>query len=69
MKSKMKKVFIGIALLATVAVFSSCKKECTCTTYMGGIKMPSITIEDDQFEGKCSDMSEEEVLGIEVKCK
>ncbi len=64
----MKKVFIGLALVVSVAAFSSCKKQCKCTTYIGGIATATKIMESDEIQGECSDMSEN-LFGMEIKCK
>lgn len=69
----MKKVLCVIAAVAMVAVFAtSCKKDCTCKTYMNGKETASITIHADQLEAqgiKCADMSSAELDGVGVTCK
>lgn len=39
----MKKVFLALAIIASVACFSSCKKTCSCTVTVLGV---STTIDD-----------------------
>ncbi|NDV46515.1 hypothetical protein D0T49_05595 [Paludibacter sp. 221] len=66
----MKKVFLTIAVIACVGAFSSCKKECTCKSYVAGEEIASTIV--DKEKGKCSDMNESStILGItaELKCK
>lgn len=53
----MKKVFLAIAVVAAVACFSSCKKNCVCNatyTIMGEtMKVGPMTIEDQK---NCDDV-------------
>ena len=54
----MKKVVLALAVIATVAMFGSCKKTCTCKTYLAG-ELQSTT-EDVELSGdykKCADMN------------
>lgn len=55
----MKKVFLALAVMATVACFSSCSKNCTCTTWFNGEKTGTKEISKDNLkEGqKCKDLS------------
>lgn len=66
----MKKVFLALAVIATVACFSSCNKKCTCTV---GNVSAEYDLEDLQttyaYAGitidKCSDVT---ISGV-VECK
>ena len=53
----MKKTLLALSILATVAMFSSCNKHCTCKTYLNGTVIS--TTEDIEVESgkKCSDMN------------
>lgn len=52
----MKKLFLSLAVVGMMAVVTtSCTKECTCTTYMDGVKQTSATGEAK----KCADLNEE----------
>jgi len=53
----MKKIVLALAVVATVACFSSCKKTCTCKTYLLG--QVTATAEDVELgdNDKCSDMN------------
>jgi len=67
----MKKInYLVLTLVMVVAMgFVSCKKECTCNTYLDGVKMGETTT---KVKGKCSDLdTRSEVMGTvsEVKCK
>lgn len=55
----MKKLFVLLAVVAMATAFTSCKKDCTCTTSstMTGIADIVTTVED--YDGKCSDMNTE----------
>lgn len=75
----MKKIFLALAAIVTVACFASCDKTCSCTTYAGGSstesefdlqelqdKYPDLNIK------KCSDLNTKvEVAGIAagMECK
>ena len=54
----MKKVVLALAVIATVACFSSCNKKCTCRTYVTGTvqKTEEIVLDKEQYK-KCSDMT------------
>ena len=71
----MKKLLAVLAVVAFCASFTSCSKDCKCTTTVNGVsKETTITKETMDASGidKCSDMnSSAEVLGIktEVSCK
>lgn len=57
----MKKVVLALAVVATVACFSSCTKTCVCTT---GMTSTETTIKS----GKCSDLNTSTtVLGVTTK--
>ena len=55
----MKKVFLALAVIATVACMTSCNKKCTCRTYVAGVV--ATTTEDVELDkdtySKCSDMN------------
>ncbi len=53
----MKKLLCAVAVLATVAAFTSCNKKCTCKTYASGVVVT--TTEDVELEKgkKCKDMN------------
>lgn len=54
----MKKVFLALAVIATVACLSSCKKTCTCTTYAAGAVVTTTEVSLENYEGvkKCSEL-------------
>jgi hypothetical protein len=54
----MKKVLLALAVIATVACFSSCKKTCSCTTYAAGSVVSTTEVDLSKYEGvkKCSDL-------------
>lgn len=54
----MKKVVLALAVIATVACFSSCNKTCTCKTYAAGVVMKTVEgdLDKDTYK-KCSDMN------------
>lgn len=57
----MKKVVLALAVIATVACFSSCTKTCVCTN---GVTSTETTIKS----GKCSDLNTStSVAGVTVK--
>ena len=51
----MKKVFLTLAVIATVACLSSCNKKCACKTYVAGVVIN--TTEDIEIDKgkKCAD--------------
>lgn len=54
----MKKVVLALAVIATVACFSSCKKTCTCKTYADGqVVQTASEIELEKSFKNCSEMS------------
>lgn len=62
----MKKVILTLAAFAVVICMSSCKKTCTCKTYVAGIAgaETEVDLDKDNFK-KCSDMNTVvEVAGI-----
>lgn len=64
----MKKVLLALAVVAMAASFSSCKKDCKCTTYTNGVEVGSVT----EKTKNCSDLeSKTEMMGVttEVKCE
>lgn len=71
----MKKVFLALAVIATVACMASCKKTCTCTTTVMGVSVED-EIDLDQMNEKygvdvkkCSDMNSN-VAGVgTIVCK
>ena len=55
----MKKVFLALAVIATVACFSSCNKTCSCTTYALGQQIGNpVEVDLSNYEGvkNCSDL-------------
>jgi hypothetical protein len=54
----MKKVLLALAVIETVACFSSCKKTCSCTTYAAGAVVSTTEVDLSKYEGvkKCSDL-------------
>lgn len=57
----MKKVVLALAVIATVACFSSCSKTCSCTN---GVTTTETTIKN----GKCSDLNTSTTMaGVTVK--
>lgn len=48
----MKKVVLALGVIAMVACFSSCKKDCKCVTKVNGVEMGSVT----EKSKKCSDL-------------
>ena len=71
----MKKLLAVLAVVAVGFAFTSCKKDCKCTTTVAGMTTETtVTKEAMDAAGidKCSDMnSSAEVMGIktEVSCK
>ena len=52
----MKKVFLALAMIASVACFTSCNKSCTCTMYIAG--NVAYTNDDvDPGDNKCKDLN------------
>ncbi|MGI6411604.1 MAG: hypothetical protein ACOX0V_10300 [Bacteroidales bacterium] len=63
-----KTIFIALALVGIALLgFTSCSKECTCTTYIDGKEISSVTFEKEKGT-KCSD-GNQKVLNTEIKCK
>lgn len=69
----MKKVLLALAVVATVACFSSCNKKCTCLVYAAGVSTEEeFTLDElnDQFNTdykKCSDLNTVvEVMGVKA---
>lgn len=54
----MKKVFLTLAAMAVIVCMSSCKKTCTCKTFVAGIASAEteVDLDKDKYK-KCSDMS------------
>lgn len=55
----MKKVFLALAVIATVACMASCNKTCTCKTYAAGVVVTTtedVELDKDTYK-KCSDMN------------
>ncbi len=55
----MKKIVLALAVIATVACFSSCNKHCTCKTYVAGVVTTTtedVELDKDTYK-KCSDMN------------
>ena len=69
----MKKVFLALAVLATVAVMTSCEKKCSCdVTILGSTtnyEYSRAELEDKYGVtiDKCSDMNTE-IAGQTIKC-
>ena len=69
----MKKVFLALGVIATVACFTSCQKTCTCKTYANGVLVS--TQEDVEVSDgkKCSDLNaiiiEDEAHLTGTKCR
>lgn len=56
----MKKIVLALAVIATVACFSSCTKMCTCKTYVFGNVQENLTEEielNTEKFSKCSEMN------------
>ena len=75
---KMKKIVLAVALVAMVGCFASCKKTCTCTTFVGGIASTTNEVELSELQEnnsnikKCSDANTVvEVAGVKagMECK
>ena len=69
----MKKVLLALAVVATVACFSSCNKKCNCKVYVNGISSEQELSIDELNEKynldikKCSDMNNVvEVGGVKM---
>lgn len=69
----MKKVFLALALVATVACFSSCNKKCNCLVYVAGVSTEEEFTLDELNEKfntdykKCSDLNNVvEVMGVKA---
>ena len=59
----MKKVVLALAVIATVACFSSCTKKCSCKDSLTGT-----TTESTIKSGKCSDLnSQTSNMGVTIK--
>ncbi len=70
----MKKVLLALAVIATVACFSSCKKTCTCTTYAAGsvVSTNEVSLENYDNVKKCSELplnNYSEALQTGIKCE
>lgn len=69
----MKKVFLALAVIATVACFTSCSKTCTCKTAAGEVEYKlddlNAALKQAGFKEvkKCSDKIEWEQEGITVE--
>lgn len=55
----MKKVVLALAVIATVACFSSCSKNCSCKVWLNGNVQSTYEVSKDKLpEGKkCKDLS------------
>ena len=53
----MKKVLVLLAIVAFVACFTSCDKECVCRTYAAGIVVDTDDDVDLESGKKCSDLN------------
>lgn len=61
----MKKVFLALAAIATVACMVSCNKTCTCKTYALGVVVTTtedVELDKDSYK-KCSDMNTVVMVG------
>ena len=74
----MKKVFAIVAVVALVAGFTSCSKECNCkTTYEGLTVEETINLEDAEYSAykNCKDLNKamQDLAALEddltIKCK
>ena len=54
----MKKVLVLLAIVAFVACFTSCDKECVCRTYAAGIVVDTDDDVDLESGKKCSDLND-----------
>ena len=66
----MKKVFVIIACVALVGMFTSCSKKCHCKQWVGGVSAVHNIDPDDNM--KCSDYNTvAEVNGVKtgIECK
>lgn len=66
----MKKIFILSSVFALTLSFASCKKECSCESFVNGVSTSKYIVED--HKGKCKDLNSNiTLLGVttEVKCK
>ena len=69
----MKKIVLALAVIATVACFSSCNKKCNCKVYAGGTSTEQeFTLDElnEQFNTdykKCTDLNTVvEIAGIKA---
>ena len=69
----MKKIFLAIAVIATVACLSSCNKKCNCLVYAAGVSTEQEFSLDELNEQagtnykKCSDLNTVvEVAGVKA---
>ena len=53
----MKKVFLALAAIATIASFTACTKTCSCTTYLGNQVQKTEEVELDGDHKNCSELS------------
>ena len=56
----MKKIILALAVIATVACFSSCNKHCTCKVYAAGVVVETredVELDKDTYK-KCSDKNQ-----------
>lgn len=70
----MKKVLLTLAVVATIAGLSSCKKTCTCTTYAAGSAVTSTEVNLSDYDGvkKCGDLplnNYSSALKTGIKCE
>ncbi len=66
----MKKIVLALAVIATVACFSSCNKKCECKTYLDGAVVTTNEMEVESGK-KCKDytalLTEDPKNGVECK--
>jgi len=64
-----KAVFLTLAMVGLILVgFTSCSKECECTTYLDGEKITTFTVDREKGK-KCKDYNVPLAFGTETKCK
>ena len=59
----MKKVVLTLAVIASVACFTYCKKTCTCKTYVMGEVKSEEEVDLADGKDKCADMTVDQSLG------
>lgn len=67
----MKKVFLVLAVIASIACFTSCKKTCTCTYSVLGVSTTTeVNLDDYEDVNSCSDLTNINVAGVATaKCE